>query len=252
MPARLRDLTAYLDDYLRIAEVADEPNAVNGLQVEHDGTVEHVVAAVDACQATIDAAAERGADFLLVHHGLFWGGVQPLTGRHGRRVRKLVQSGIALYAAHTPLDLHPEVGNNAVLARMLGVDATERFGVYRGHEIGVAGTLEVSREELVDRIRGALGVEPHLIPTGPELVRRIGVITGGAGDMIRAAWEAGLDTYVSGEGPHHTHFDAEEWRLNVIYAGHYATETVGVKALAAHIEGEFGLPWEFVDHPTGL
>ena len=252
MPTSLTDITAYLDRYLRIAEVADEANALNGLQVDNSGLVSRIAVAVDACQATIDRAAELGADMMLVHHGLFWGGLEPLTGRHGRRMRTLIERGIALYSAHIPLDLHPEVGNNVELARMMGIQELEWFGDYKGAAIGVVGCLDLAREELVDSIRKHLGGAPHVIGAGPDRVSRVGVITGGGGSMIRQARDAGVDTYITGEGAHHTHFDAEEWGLNVIYAGHYATETVGVKALAAHLEERFGLRWEFVDHPTGL
>ena len=252
MPISLADITAYLDRYLRISEVADEVNALNGLQVDNSGQVSRIAAAVDACQATIDQAAELEADMMLVHHGLFWGGLEPLTGRHGRRMRRLIERGIALYSAHIPLDLHPEVGNNVELARMIGMQELEWFGDYKGAAIGVAGCLDLARGDLVDRIREHLGGAPHVIAAGPDRVSRVGVITGGGGSMIRQARDAGVDTYITGEGAHHTHFDAEEWGLNVIYAGHYATETVGVKALAAHLEERFGLRWEFVDHPTGL
>ncbi len=252
MSVALAELVDYLNGYLRIAEIIDNDRALNGLQVDNLGHVTRVAAAVDACQATIDGAAEVGADLLLVHHGLFWAGLEPLTGRHGRRVRGLVDAGIAVYAAHLPLDMHPEVGNNAVLAAQLGVRQMEWFGEYRGQRIGVAGQVETTRDHLVRLIAKLLGTDPHVIAAGPSDVRRIGVITGGGGDMIAQARDARVDTYVTGEGAHHTHFDAEEWGLNVIYAGHYATETLGVKALAAHLEGRFGLPWEFIDHPTGL
>ncbi len=250
--ADLGTLTSYLDEYLRVGEVPDEPNALNGLQVENSGTVRRLAAAVDACQATIDAAADSDANLLLVHHGLFWKGLLPVTGPQARRLKRLFVSDVAVYAAHIPLDCHPEVGNNVVLARMLGLENTSWFGDYRGVPIGIAGSLNVSRAEFVTRVQSQLGVEPHTIPAGPERVTRVGVITGGGGSMIHMARDAGLDTYVTGEGAHYTHFDAEEWGLNVVYAGHYATETVGVKALAAHIQAKFGLPWEFIDHPTGL
>lgn len=252
MATDLATVISYLDEYLRIREVPDAPNALNGIQVENSGKVARVAVAVDACQATIDAAADHGADFLLVHHGLFWAGLEPVTGRHARRLKRLLTSDIALYAAHIPLDCHPEVGNNVVLARMLGLESTSWFGDYHGTAIGVVGRLEVTRRELVARLRACLGVEPHVIASGPERVGRVGVITGGGGSEIRQARDARVDTYVTGEGAHYTHFDAEEWGLNVVYAGHYATETVGVKALAEHIEQTFGLPWEFIDHPTGL
>lgn len=252
MPVSLTQVVDYLNRYLRVAEAPDDPRAVNGIQVENSGTVSKLAAAVDACQATIDGAAQQGADFLIVHHGLFWGGVEPVVGRHARRLRSLLQHDVALYAAHLPLDAHPEVGNNAVLARLLGVADTEPFGEVAGAVIGVAGRLDVARDRLMAQLCNHLGHEPKLLPGGPVTVRRVGIVTGAASSLISAAKDAGLDTFVTGEGPHHTYFDAEEWGLNVIYAGHYATETVGVKALGEHVARRFDLPWIFVDHPTGL
>lgn len=249
---RLEDLVAYLDDYLRVREVGDDPNALNGLQVENAGQVQHLAVAVDACQASIDLAAERGADLLIVHHGLYWGGLEPLVGRQFRRFGALVRHGIALYSAHIPLDRHPEVGNNVVLARQLGLEVRGWFGEHRGAPIGAWGELDLPREALVQRLGGVLGVTPRLLAGGPERARRVGVITGGAGSMIRQAKDAGLDTFITGEGQHWTYFDAEELGVNVVYAGHYATETVGVKALAEHLAERFQLPWSFIDHPTGL
>lgn len=252
MAPSTRELAEYLDKYLRVREVEDSRNALNGLQVENEGPVSSFAVAVDACQVTIDQSVQIGANLLLVHHGLFWGGLEPLVGRHGRRVRTLMRHNVALYSAHIPLDLHPEVGNNAVLARTLGLAEPKFFGDHLGQELGVAGTLLTTRAALVDRVRQVLGVESHVIAAGPEEVRRIGIISGGGGSMIGEAVRAGVDTYLTGEGTHHTHFDAEEWGVNVIYAGHYATETMGVRALAVHLEQRFGLPWHFIDHPTGL
>lgn len=249
----LTDLVAYLDDYLDLANVPDYPDAWNGLQVENSGTVRKIAACTDACQSTFETAAELGADLLLVHHGLFWGkGVTPLTGRSYRRVQQLITADIALYSAHLPLDAHPEVGNNIELARGIGLNVEGRFGEYEGHAIGFWGELQLSRDELGARLEKLLGSEPFLIAAGPEEARRVGVVTGGAASMIAQAQEAGLDTFVTGEGPHHTYFDAQEWGLNVLFAGHYATETLGVKALARHLAEKFGLDWEFIDHPTGL
>jgi len=242
----------HLDDYLRVREVADDPNALNGLQVENAGEVRHIGAAVDACQATIGAAAERGTDLLLVHHGLFWSGLEPLTGRTYRRVSALLRHGIALYSAHLPLDLHPDVGNSALLARKLGMEVRGGFGDHLGAPLGVWGELDVGREALRERIEGALGAAARLIPGGPERCRKVGVITGAAGGFVRQARDAGLDTFITGEGHHWTYFDAEEYGVNVVLAGHYATETLGVQALAAHLSERFQLPWSFLDHPTGL
>ena len=249
---RLDDLVRYADEYLRVREVADDRNALNGLQVESAGEVRHLAAAVDACQWTIAAAAERGADLLLVHHGLFWSGLEPLTGRTYRRVSALLRHGIALYSAHIPLDRHPDVGNNALLARTLGMDVRGWFGDHLGAPLGAWGDLEIGRDALRERIEGALGASAKLLPGGPERCRRVGIITGAAGGFVPQARDAGLDTFITGEGHHWTYFDAEEYGVNVILAGHYATETLGVKALAAHLSERFQLPWSFLDHPTGL
>jgi dinuclear metal center YbgI/SA1388 family protein len=188
----------------------------------------------------------------LVHHGLFWGGLEPLSGRHGRRVRRLVENGIALYSAHIPLDLHPVVGNNAVIADGLGVADREFFGDYKGEKLGVVGRLPLPLSEVANKLGDLVGAPPRTIACGPDPVSRVGVISGGGGDMIAQARDAGVDTFITGEAQHHTYFDAEEWGMNVILAGHYATETVGVKALAAHLSGQFNLPWDFIDHPTGM
>ena len=249
---RLSDLARYLDGYLRVREVPDAPEAVNGLQVANSGDVTRIGAAVDLCEATVRLAAEQGADLLLVHHGLFWGGPKPLTGSAYRRVAALIRQNIALYSAHLPLDLHPDVGNNAMFARQLGVTARGDFGEEYGVRIGVWGELDIPRAALQQQLATVLGAAPRVMAFGPERVRRVGIVTGGAGSMIPQAAAAGLDTYITGEGAHHTFFDAEELRMNVFYAGHYATETVGVKALAEHLSAKFGLPWTFLDHPTGL
>jgi dinuclear metal center YbgI/SA1388 family protein len=251
----LAEVCAYLDAYLNTREVPDESNAVNGLQVENAGHVERIVAAVDASLETITGCGAGGSPLLLVHHGLLWDGNVPLTGRRMRRLRALLERDAALYAAHIPLDVHPEVGNNAVLARRLGLNIAGWFGAYRGIQIGAwaeAPDPLRDRSFLVRRLSELLETNVRLLPGGPEQVRRIGIITGAAGSMISEARDAGLDTFITGEGPHHSYFDAMEWGVNVIYAGHYATEQVGVQALAAHLAERFGLPWEFHRHPTGL
>lgn len=249
------EMAGYLDTFLQVREIPDEPNAVNGLQVENLGTVDRIVAAVDASLEAIEGAAPAtagGGTLLLVHHGLFWDGNIPLTDRRYRRVRALFERNIALYAAHIPLDVHPEVGNNMVLARRLEIALDGWFGDYRGQRLGVHGELSLPREELVRRIEGQLGATARLIPGGPAVTGRVGVITGSGGGFIAQARAAGLDTLITGEGAHHTYFDAMEFGLNVIYAGHYATEQVGVQALAQHLGLRFELPWEFHRHPTGM
>ncbi|HEX6133958.1 MAG TPA: Nif3-like dinuclear metal center hexameric protein [Longimicrobiales bacterium] len=250
--AELATVAGYLDEYLAIGEVPDSEGALNGLQVENGGRVTRVAAAVDGSERTIRAAVERGCDLLLVHHGLFWDGNRPVTGRRYRCLEPLLRNDVAVYAAHLPLDVHGEVGNNAVLARELGIELAGRFGAYRGIELGWWGHLELKREALAARLDDLLGCRVRMLAFGPEVVRTVGVITGGAGSMIASAAAAGLDAYITGEGAHHTFFDAEDARINVYYGGHYATETWGVRALARHLEQRFGLPWEFIDLPTGL
>jgi dinuclear metal center YbgI/SA1388 family protein len=251
----LADVVRFLDGYLRTAEIKDYDGALNGLQMENGGHVSRVVAAVDACQASIDHAAldrEAGPALLLVHHGLFWDGNQPLTGRRYRRVRALLASDTALYSSHLPLDLHPEVGNNVELARLLGVAVQGTFGMSRGAAIGVWGETTLTRDALEAQLASELRSAVKVMPGGPVQCGRVGIITGGASSAISEARDLGLDTFITGEGPHHTYFDAMEWGLNVFYAGHYATETLGVQALAARLERELGLPWSFHRHPTGL
>lgn len=245
-------LVEYLDAYLRTSEVPDSGGAYNGLQVEGTRDVGKLGVAVDAGLGTLEAAIDNGCDFLIVHHGLFWDGGAPVTGRRYRRLRRLIESGVWLYSAHIPLDVHPEVGNSAVLARAIGIEIDGAFGDHLGIDIGVKGRLEIRREALTARLDELLGQPIRLLAGGPEQLRTVGVITGGGGSVIGAAIAAGLDAYVTGEGAHHTYFDAMEGGINVYYGGHYATETWGVRALAEHLQERFGLAHDFIDLPTGL
>lgn len=249
---RTSEVRDYLDQYLRIESTPDYAEAVNGLQVENSGAVRRLAAAVDASLASIRSAVQEGADLLLVHHGLFWDGNQPVTGRRYRRLKVLLEHDVALYSAHLPLDVHPEVGNNAVLARALGMEPRGTFGDFKGQPVGVWGELEIGREALAARLDELLGGRVKLVPGGPERLRRVGVLTGGGGSMTGDAAAAGLDALVTGEGAHHNFFDASEGGINLYLGGHYATETWGVRALAEHLQERFGLSWVFLDHPTGL
>jgi dinuclear metal center YbgI/SA1388 family protein len=251
--AELKEIVEYLDDYLRVREIPDYAGAYNGLQVSGRSPVEKVAAAVDVCQATIEAAAEKGAQLLLVHHGLFWGDPLPLTGRSYRRLRSLLEADVAVYGAHLPLDAHPEVGNNVLLTARLGLEPEGRFGRHEGlGGLGVWAVADLSREELLGRVASACGSDPLIVPGGPSHVRRVGIVTGAAASMLGQARAEGLDTFVTGEGSHHSYHDAIEWGMNLIYAGHYATETFGVRALAEKLGEEFGVEHVFLDNPTGL
>lgn len=249
---QLQTLTDYLDEYLQIREIPDYKGAYNGLQVTGKSPVDLVLVAVDACQATIDHAAKTGAGLVIVHHGLFWGGSAPVVNVYYRRLAGLIKNDIGLYSCHLPLDAHPEVGNNHVLTRSLGLTPGEQFGEFEGTAIGVTAETNIPLEAFVRLVQRSTGAEPFVIATGPSIVRNVGILTGGGGSLIGQAVAAGIDTYLTGEGAHHTYFDAEENGINVIYAGHYATETFGVRALGDHLTAKFGLPVAFFDHPTGL
>jgi dinuclear metal center YbgI/SA1388 family protein len=252
---KLESLLQYIDEYLGTSGHSDYATALNGLQVEGPTEVTKVVATVDASLASITAAAALGADLLIVHHGIFWDGHLPLTGRLGRRVRALFQSNMGLYSCHLPLDSHAEVGNCILLARAIGVTPLGRIGEYKGASLGWWGETNepISLQDLQARVSAAVGGgRVEVLQGGPEQILRIGVLTGGGGSFVREAADLGLDAFVTGEGSHHTYFDAGEFGIHVLFAGHYATETFGVRALAQHLSERFGLESQFLDQPTGL
>ncbi len=253
---QLRDLVSYLDEYLRVSEIEDDSQ--NGLQVAGPAEVTKVAFAVDGCLAACEQAVAWGADLLIVHHGLFWGRPVRLVGPLFRRVQALISGGCGLYGVHLPLDMHPEVGNNAELARLLELQDIQPFGAYHGNQgIGIGGRLDppLRLSALVGRLTQATGKPVvRVVPHGPTTVSRVGCISGGAAMMISQVVEAGCDTFVTGETAHGFFHDAAEWGLNVVYGGHYATETLGVKALARHLAARFGPEIEttFLDLPTGV
>ena len=250
--AKLSDIARYCDRLLRTPEIHDYDGAVNGLQVENRGRVTRIAAAVDASLATVRLATEAGADLIVVHHGLFWSARHPWTGPHFQIFRHLLESNLAVYSSHLPLDAHPRLGNNAQLCAALGFKRLKPFFYDRDQFLGWQTVTSLSREELRRKLATAAGSDPLVIPGGPSICRRIGVVTGGAGSQLALAAREGVDTFITGEGPHWTYALAEELGVNVFYAGHYATETFGVKALAKHLAAKFGVSWTFVDHPTGL
>ena len=247
-------LVDYLDSELRLREIADYSNALNGLQMGHrSGKVAKIVAAVDACLPVMRKACVLKADFLLVHHGMFWNGLQPVVNSVFEKISTCLDSNLAIYSAHLPLDVHPTWGNNALLAKALGLSPSGTWLDYKGTKIGLIADADLTLETLVERTQAAVGGSSvHVCRGGPPTPQKIGLCTGGAGSEVAAAKAAGIDTLISGEGPHWSYTLAEELGINVLYAGHYATETFGVKALASHLADKFGLEWQFVDHPTGL
>jgi dinuclear metal center YbgI/SA1388 family protein len=250
--AALSAVVRECDRLLKPVRFQDWEGAHNGLQVENRGQVNRIAAAVDATLSTVRLAVEARADLLLVHHGLFWAPRHPWTGRQYELLRLLVDHDLAVYSSHLPLDAHPRLGNNAQLSAALGLKRLELFFACKGRPIGFACRTRLSRADLAERLRAAVGGPVRVLPGGPSWCRRVGVVSGGGGADLKQAAAEGVDTLITGEGPHWTYGLAEEVGLNVLYAGHYATETFGVKALAAHLARKFRLPWCFVDHPTGL
>jgi dinuclear metal center YbgI/SA1388 family protein len=248
----LERIVQFADELLGVQGFPDYSNALNGLQVAGPRTVSRVVAAVDCSEETIQSAVQQAADLLVVHHGLFWGGLQPITGRHFRKVDTLIRGGLALYSAHLPLDAHRDVGNCAVLARELGVDVQGPFGAYQGTEIGWWGTTELDATALARRLTEVLGSPPRVVSGGAGEVRRVAVVTGGGSSFLTEASEQGLDALITGEAPHHSYHEARELGVTLYLGGHYATETWGVRALSQRIADEFGLEWSFIDVPTGF
>jgi dinuclear metal center YbgI/SA1388 family protein len=250
--ASLAQIVRHCDTLLRTRDIKDYDGAVNGLQVENCGTVTRLAAAVDASPATVRQAIAAGADLMLVHHGLFWSPRQPWTGTNYELLRLLLDHNVAVYSSHLPLDAHPGFGNNAQLCAALGFRKLKPFFIRHETALGLQTVTRLTRDELALRLSKAVGGRVEVIPGGPNLCRRIGVVTGGAGSELKQAVTAGVDTFITGEGPHWTFALAEELGVNVLYAGHYATETFGVKALATHLAAKFRVPWTFIDHPTGL
>jgi dinuclear metal center YbgI/SA1388 family protein len=251
---RCDDLYAYLDRLFDFRRWAEKDGNASGLQVARLGTeVDRVAFAVDACQETIEAAGAAGAQVLVVHHGLLWGREQPLTGIHHRRIHRLCALDLALVGIHLPLDAHPEVGNNIGIVKALGIAEPQPFGIYKGVAIGWKGVLPqpMSLPEIAARVTG--GGEPiRLLPSGPDPIRSVAVVSGGATNEVRQAIAEGLDCYVTGDANHAIVHEAREARINLVFGGHYLTETWGVRQLAARLAQDTGLATTFIDVPTGL
>lgn len=240
------------DALLNTKKIKDFDGAFNGLQMGNSGSVRKLAATVDASVSTIRLAVAAGADLLIVHHGLFWSLRQPWTEMNYELLKLCVENDLAIYSSHLPLDLHPTLGNNARLCVALGLKNLKPFFESHGQKIGLQSRQKISRAELAKRLERATGVKPKLIPGGKTICERVGIVTGGAGGELKQAAAEGVDTFITGEGPHWTFTLAEELGINVFYGGHYATETFGVKALAAELSKKFRVPWTFLDHPTGL
>lgn len=253
----LREVVRYLDAELRTAEVPDYERAFNGLQLDNSGRISRIAAAVDFSANTVASAIRERAQLLIVHHGMFWR-TQRLVGVAYERLREAIAADLAVYASHIPLDMHPELGNNALLARELELAVSATFGRYEKVEIGVMGISDLSTQSLFDRMRtfsARYNTTAVSTPFDDERKTRRWAIVTGAGastETLDEAREKGVDTLIVGEGAHHTAVQAMEQGVVVIYGGHYATETLGVRSLAEQVSKQFDVPWVFVDVPTGL
>ncbi len=254
------EIASFADELLRTQDVPDYPNAINGLQIGTDAQISKVAASVDFSGKTVSGARKAGANLLVVHHGAFWEGLVPVTGKRQQVLGELMTNSIGVYSSHIPLDCHPTLGNNVLLAKKLGLDPTSGFGIFNNISIGVAGESSLRISELLgaaNSVAAEHGGRAHATPFGREgEARKVGrwAMCTGAGantDTVREANERRIQTLIVGEGPHWTAVYAEENDLVLVYIGHYASETLGVQALAAAISEEFSIPWEFIPAPTG-
>ena len=247
-----KDIVNYLNQYLRIQEIQD--SSLNGLQVQGRGEIKKIGLAVDACMDVFKAAQDAGVDFLIVHHGLFWGEPQRIVHSHYHRVRTLIESGINLYCAHLPLDAHPEVGNNVQLAHLLDLDVEYYFGVYKGTPIAVYARArkKLTAAELLEKLQKTLGEHVRLDEFGPKKFRNIGICSGAGASFIPEAKELGIEAFITGEPRHSFYFFTKEEKMHAYYGRHYDTETLGLKALARHLEEMFKLPTQFFDSPSNI
>jgi len=247
----LKKITGYLDNYLDIGAFRDD--SANGLQVTNSGNIEKIGLAVDACLEAIQKAGDAKCNLLIVHHGLFWGKQELIVGNHFQRMRSLIMADMALYAAHLPLDGHAEVGHNIQIAKKIGLSGIEPFAEYYGKPIGMKGNIKKpkSRSEVVENLEKAVGPCKGLLKFGPEQVYSIGVVSGSATDpaLFNELKIQAVDLFVTGEPKHGAYYLAQEYDLNVLYCGHYLTETFGMKALGEHLKKQLNISTEFIDVP---
>ena len=246
------ELVEYLDEFLDLVSFSSFDPSLNGLVFGGDDKeVKKIAFAVDACQRTFELASDGGADLLVVHHGLFWGHPISVTGAHYKRIKTLFTADLNVYAAHLPLDAHPSVGNNAVMAKLLKLEQVQGFAPFKGRDLGCKGILpQAMRAEGISSVLGFS--HPVILPFGKELIQSVGIVSGGASDDVYAALKDGLDCFITGECEHQVYNDCQEQGITMIAGGHYESEVFGVQALGAHLKERFGLETFFVANPTGL
>lgn len=251
--ALLSTIVSYLNTYLSIDAYND--GIWNGLQIEGKQEIKKVVCAVDAGLETFQRTVTASGDLLIVHHGHFLKSINPsLVGWQKKRLAPLLEQNISLYAAHLPLDAHPEVGNNTQLFKIIGAVPEMPFASYEGKHISWVGSLAQAQNITIitGLLNNILATTCKVLPFGPSVIKRVAICSGGGGyKLFSQAVEAGVDLYITGDTIEIYHL-AKDAGINVIFAGHYATETLGVKALGKHVAAQFGVDAEFIDVPTGL
>ncbi len=251
---KLKKVVQYLHEYFDLKNFAGIDPAMNELQVESCEDVYSIASAVDACMETFEEAAKLGIQMLLVHHGLFWSKNLPITGIHGKRIAFLIQNGISLYAMHLPLDAHKEIGNNVLLAKLLNLQVLKAFGHFHQIALGIEAKASkpVSLEQIFKKVEEKINPKAILLPFGKHRVQKIGIVSGGGASSLIEADNKNLDLLITGEGSYSYYHEAKDRKINIIYAGHHATETLGIKALGEHLEKELGLKHTFIDKPVSF
>lgn len=246
------NIVSFLNEYLSIDHISDK--SMNGLQVQGSSEITKIALATDAAIATYQKAAAQGAQMLLVHHGFIWGGIKYITGRNYDHIKFLLDHNINLFAAHLPLDIHPEVGNNALLAKMAGLHKIQPFGEYYGSPVGFSGQLPTPKsvDELEAIFEGELNTQATTLRFGPPKIKSVAIVSGGGASLLEEAVEKDFDCLVTGEGTHDKYHQAKEGNIHLMYLGHYKSETVGVIALGEKLKQQFpSLETVFIDEPTG-
>ncbi len=250
---KIQDIDNYIKNLIDPNSMKD--SSQNGIQVENEKEIKKIAIAVDASLATINMAKENGADLLIVHHGLFWGYSLPIINEHYRRVKALIENDIGLIGYHLPLDASIDVGNNASIMRQIGIKEFVSFGNYHGVYIGYSGTFDKSLD--IETIAKSLKVDLNeryirYLSFGKKNIKSVAVVSGGGSSCLVEAIEKNIDLFITGEVPHYNYHTVLEGKINLLAAGHYYTETFGVKALAENIKKEFGIDYVFCDHPTNF
>lgn len=250
---KIKKIVDFLDMLLKIREIKDD--SWNGLQFEGKQEIKKIMCTVDAGMSVFEKAIEEKFDMIIVHHGMYWKNLNPsVTGANKKRIELLYENGVSLYAAHLPLDMHPEIGNNAMLLKIIGAKKSKPFFPYDGQSISWCGifNVQVKLESIVKKINDVLGINCKLLPYGKNLIKTVAVISGGGGyGGFNEAIKEGVDLYISGDTLEVFHF-AKDSGINVIFGGHHATETLGVKEISKILSKKFDVDAQFVDVPTGL